>query len=580
MHATADGPVSDSPSTTSLRQLVDILGVTIVFFALSCSPVPDVNEAHYWCKAKHFWDPTFCAADSFLNSADAHWSFYLTLGQLTRFLSLENATWAGRWIVWLAMAGGWCSLAKCFDLRSFQVWLSAALLVVVTRWCHLSGEWVVGGAEAKGLAFGAVFLALGAACRGRWGTAFLAGGVGAGFHVLVGGWTVLCLLLVGSYFLVRSLAQGKQPSLRNLRPVCGGLAVGGLISLGGLWPALGLATSASPDLIEAANSIYVLQRLPHHLVFWAFQPIQLLMFCGLVLIWLTTLTGVDHPPSLPTKENPRVTLILLVHAALGLSAVGLGWSLVVLFAESGNAFAVSCLRYYWFRTADVFLPIGVVLLGCQAVFSPYRIWKYSENEGTNRTWSALGVRTVMYGLIVWSLAWEVGLVYQQAVLDPRPNADKASLPSDQDFGRTQAIFQHWKNVCDWIRHHTRADAIFLTPRSQQTFKWYAHRSEVVNWKDVPQDSQGLLDWQQRVVDSAPLWSSDLGIAIQDPVAIHELAMKYDVDYLVMTQYAYELQHRFGRQLPYRRVYPESAGQRSYYVVLAIHEWQSAPSDQP
>jgi hypothetical protein len=158
--------------------------------------------------------------------------------------------------------------------------------------------------------------------------------------------------------------------------------------------------------------------------------------------------------------------------------------------------------------------------------------------------------------------------------DPRSNADKASLPSDQDPQRSRAIYHHWRNACQWIRSHTAADALFLTPRSQQTFKWYAQRSEVVSWKDVPQDSRGLLEWQQRVTDCAPIWNSDFGLAVQDPVAIHELVEKYDVDYLLITQYAYELQHRFGRQLPYRRVYPVTASERTYYVVLAVDQWQT------
>lgn len=580
MHATAVGPKSDSRLAANFHRLGDILAVTLVFFWLSCSPVPDVNEAHYWSKAKHFWDPTFCPADSFLNSADAHWSFYMTSGQLTRWLPLESAAWAGRWVVWLAMAAGWCSLARCFDLRSYRVWLSAGLLVVATRWFHLSGEWVVGGAEAKGLAFGAVFFSLAAACRGRWGTAFLAGGVGAGFHVLVGGWTVLCLMMVGVYRYFLCSGRQSQMDNRTLGPVIGGLAIGGLCSLVGLLPALALTSSTSAELNDAANTIYVLQRLPHHLVFWAFPPVQLLMFCGLALIWLVTLARLADSNDPNTHRHARSTLIQLVHASLGLSAVGLGLSLSVLFVESWNSTAVSLLRYYWFRTADVFLSIGVVLIGSSLVSSLRSAsevggyWSSDQNG-----WLPL-TRSATIGLALLCLVWEGGRVYQQAIIDPRPNADKASLPIDQDRERTQAIFQHWRNVCHWIQLHTPHDALFITPRSQQTFKWYAHRSEVVNWKDIPQDSRGLLDWQQRVLDCAPLWSSDFGIAIQDPVAIHELALKYNADYLVMPQYAYELQQRFGRHLPYRRVYPESAEQQTYYVVLAINEWQVPTLAQP
>ena len=41
---------------------------------------PDVNEAHYLAKAKHFWQPDWCPADFFLNSPDAHTPFYVVFG--------------------------------------------------------------------------------------------------------------------------------------------------------------------------------------------------------------------------------------------------------------------------------------------------------------------------------------------------------------------------------------------------------------------------------------------------------------------------------------------------------------------
>ncbi len=618
MHPTADGPDPEARSVGAFQRICDVAVVSLIFFLLSSSPAPDVNEAHYWTKAKHFWDPGFCPSDSFLNSADAHWSFYLTLGQLTRWLPLESATWVGRWIIWSAMAVGWCSLARCFVGRSSGVWLTAALMVLTTRWCHLSGEWVVGGAEAKGLAFSAVFLALAAACRGRWGTAFLAGGIGAGFHVLVGGWTVLCLIAVAGYRWC--LVERPSPTTANhFVHVAGGLVVGGLFSLAGLLPALALSTASPQDINEAANTIYVLHRLPHHLVFWAFQPIQIVAFSSLLVLWLITLAqiptkslsqkgadplearrfsnlfpglgGEDQTPlGIGSKSNSlsstslsvaTTTLIQLVHAALGLAAIGLGLSLMVLFDDRWDQVAIGLLRYYWFRTADVFLPIGVVLIGYRWVLNHENASDLHLHRASSpRSWLESPHRSGAILLMLLCLAWEGGRVFRNTVVDPRPNADKASLPSDRDRARTLAIYQHWRNVCHWIQTHTAHDALFLTPRSQQTFKWYGQRSEVVNWKDIPQDSRGLLDWQQRVLDCAPIWNSDYGVAVQDPVAIHELAQKYEVDYLLMTQYAYELQQRFGRQLPYRRVYPESAEQRSFYVVLAVDQWQVPPSIQP
>ncbi|MBL8892586.1 MAG: hypothetical protein JNL67_21600 [Planctomycetaceae bacterium] len=562
MKLDADRPIFPVSPGGRFRELLDVVAVAVAFFLLSFSPAPDVNEAHYWTKAKHFWDPSFCPNDMFLNSADAHWSFYVTLGQLTRWFPLESAAWGGRGIVWISMAVGWCALARCFGLRGYRAWLSAGLMVVATRWCHLSGEWVVGGAEAKGLAFAAVFFSMAAACRGRWGTAFLLAGMGAGFHVLVGGWTVLCLLLVG----IRHWKM-LQPRLTAAGL---GIVLGGLCSLAGLLPALALSYGAPSEYVTAANTIYVQQRLPHHLVFWSFQPVQLVMFCGLLAAWLLLLSAAPRMAQPRPRNDARKILNDLILASLGLVMVGLGLSLAVLFAGLGNDSFVGLLRYYWFRTADVFLPVGFVLLACELVFDRFEF----KFVGPERLWFRARIFPLFsIGIAMLCLTWEGYRVASQVIEDPRPNADRASLPQDRDRQRTQAIFDHWQSVCSWIKNHTAKDDLFLTPRSQQTFKWYAERSEVVNWKDVPQDSRSLLEWQQRGQDCAPLWSSDLGIAIQDPVAIHELAQKYEADYIVMTQYAYELQQRFGRQLPYRIVYPDSPEQRTYYVVLRVDQWQ-------
>jgi hypothetical protein len=59
-----------------------------------------------------------------------------------------------------------------------------------------------------------------------------------------------------------------------------------------------------------------------------------------------------------------------------------------------------------------------------------------------------------------------------------------------------------------------------------TFKWYANRGEVVNWKETPQDAVNLRAWWKRIQEiyptGAPLQASKLP----------ELAKKYGADYLL------------------------------------------------
>jgi hypothetical protein len=43
----------------------------------------------------------------------------------------------------------------------------------------------------------------------------------------------------------------------------------------------------------------------------------------------------------------------------------------------------------------------------------------------------------------------------------------------------------------------------LIPRWGNTFKWYAGRADVANYKDVPQDAGAVLEWRARMGDLFP-----------------------------------------------------------------------------
>src|SRR5205085_6304206 len=188
-----------------------------------------VNETHYLSKAKHYWDPTWCANDFFCATADAHQVFYWTFGWLSRLVSLPAMAWIGRGITYLLLAVSWRSLSVrivSFPLASV---LSAGLLVVFSHRLHMAGEWIVGGVEAKGFAYALAFGGLAALVVDRWNLALSLFGAAAGFHVLVGGWSVVAAAVA---WLTRS---GDRPRIFSLLP---GMAIGFCLSLPGLLPAV------------------------------------------------------------------------------------------------------------------------------------------------------------------------------------------------------------------------------------------------------------------------------------------------------------------------------------------------------
>ncbi|HTU24037.1 MAG TPA: hypothetical protein VMF30_01490, partial [Pirellulales bacterium] len=271
-------PQSDASLAARRRQaIVEVALIFMVFFIHAAWPVPEVNETHYLTKAKHYWDPTWCPHDLFLDSADAHQVFYWTFGWLTRFLSLPATAWVGRVTTWGLLAWAWQRLSFTLVPRFLWSVLSAALFVTLTSRMHMAGEWVIGGFEAKDVAYVFVFLALAALARERWPAVWLLLGVASAFHALIGGWSVLA---AG----VAWLSAGRdRPAILRMAPW---LALGLLLALPGLIAVLSLNWNVDPAVVREASRIYVFSRLPHHLVPQAFTLVFVFRHILVVGIWL------------------------------------------------------------------------------------------------------------------------------------------------------------------------------------------------------------------------------------------------------------------------------------------------------
>jgi len=93
-----------------------------------------------------------------------------------------------------------------------------------------------------------------------------------------------------------------------------------------------------------------------------------------------------------------------------------------------------------------------------------------------------------------------------------------------------------------VREQTPTDALFLGPRYAQSFKWYADRSDLVTWKDVPQSADALLVWKERFFDvhwhfdEAGEYVAYRSLASQGTDRIRQLAKKYPFDYVLTDEY--------------------------------------------
>jgi hypothetical protein len=522
--------------------------VTVAIFSLYAgSHAPDVNESHYLTKAKHFWDPSYGQGDLFLDSKDAHWFFFATFGSLTYWLSLPAAAWVGRLIGWMIVAAGWCTLAYRAWPRNYAGALTAPLWLAAMHWGHLSGEWVVGGCEAKVIAYGLSFFGLSEILRQRWSRGWWYFGAASAFHVLTGGWITLASLLTYLTLYFRSRRKAVTPTTAGLEPFTAqltGLVGGGLIALLGLVPAILLNRGLDAATADQGAVIYVYQRLSHHLSPLHFAVERWYWFLGLVavtlLVWKVTAVFNAQPSdrsqsAIAPNQSDRVlpTFGWLVGFVSLFAIVGI--LIDASLSSWATNWSANLLRYYWFRWNDVIWPILLVLFVIRLVAPKPSLESQdlltlsgggqSSYQSLIR-WLGLAVLCIP-GVVLIGQRW---LHHNRSKLSP---ADRASLvlrhesPSAQ-----QATLNDWLDVCYWIRTNTPEGTLFLTPRFQQTFKWNAQRAELASWKDAPQDPVSLIEWESRMLEIYPRDQAGYGTAMSMG-HLRAMYQKYRMNYVVL-----------------------------------------------
>ncbi|MCO8122084.1 hypothetical protein NHH03_10070 [Stieleria sp. TO1_6] len=523
--------------------LAEIAALLTLFFIYAGDPPPAVNEAHYWVKAKNFWDPTFCDQDLFVTSAKAHTTFYWTLGWLTQIASLETSIWIARVVGWLMLAVGLQRCCRAFGLAAFQCLGVAVLWIVGIEYGNFAGEWVVGGIEAKVPAYALVLAGFAAIANRNWSLGWIWLGGASAFHVLTGGWAVIAACIA---FVVTERISPDSDQTRA-RFFSSGLFLGGALSLLGLWPAIRLTLGVSPADSIAAAKIYSYMRIRHHLLPGDFPTWWYVRHGILVVSMLSVLALRRHHD----RRQRRVAWIGV--GALVIAGCGL---IVGLLPPHAPDLAAKLLRYYWFRLSDAVVPLVLALWICQAL----RTGGNDAQPWPAQRWAAALVLLLSVGLFVAS-------AYQRNHLQIPVSTSHHMLGvhPDADAAKQRQSHADWIAVCDWIKLATPPEEVLLTPRHQQTFKWYAHRAEVVNWKDVPQDAASLIEWERRFEEIYPARLGKVRVTIQYS-KLREFRTQYGVRLMVVDNRV------TGDHLPLVKLYP-TAGQRN--ATYSVYELPQA-----
>ena len=527
---------ADREPTTVGRNIilaaVDILLGVVICFLLAGGPVPDVNEAHYLAKAKHYWQPEWCQGDIFLESDTTHLAFCWTLGWVAAVFPLHAAAWILRVTIWIFLSWSMSRLIQTISPGLFRGAWALGLFTWTMMNFHMAGEWVVGGAEAKGVAYGLVLLAFAEVCRNRWNFAWCLLGAAAAFHVLVGGWSVIALS-------VAWLVAGR--SRPRLLTMSGGLLIGGALALIGVFPAL-TTSSTTPEISSQAHSIYVYTRLPHHLVIHRFQMHFWIRFASLAVVTACLLWPLR-------KED---ALRRLGGFALGAALIALTGLAIDQYLLRDLERAAELLRFYWYRLADFAIPL-MATIGVLA-------W-HQRLAVSRPKLAALILMVAIWTPIGWWATHRPSVAMRRI-----PGADRQTLLhqlQDEDFGVAQYLA--WQNCCQWVRDNTE-ESLFITPRTQQTFKFYAHRAEAANWKDVPQDAESIVDWHTRLRALYPPKVGHGGLVRHSDGRLARLATRYDAQYIVVRRRSHSRRLDPDR---FRLVYPNRDHANPYFQVFEV-----------
>ena len=499
--------------------------------SLISSPIPGVNEPHYLAKARSFVDPTWCARDFFLTSANAHYCFFWLVGQLTKWLSFVQIAIAGRVLSATMLAIGWSMLSRAVQLRPVFSVVSAAMFASLSLLGSFSGEWLLGGFESKVPAWGfsLAAMSLWIDSRGNLRMMLAAGvvcGLGCALHPVVGGWVAACLCIASTWLLlIRRLWKNDEHV--GVRTSVVGLAGFSLITilfaLPGLIPALALVADKSlPQKDrELASFFQVFWRLKHHL-----DPTEIplgqwqyLMFVAAVL-FCTVLGLKRRSVERPTTDGlPGLLAIFSISALIAFAGVMIGWHTVRAQDLVGWEWRASLLKFYPFRCFDALLPITTALvlgrfLQTFAQSSDGATSIPAASAESPASWLLTPQRCALLLIVILPL----GLSWR----------GRESCPA----GYTVEQFADWRRACDWLRDNTPKDALVLTPRESSAFKWFAERAEFVCYKDCPQDAAGILTWNQRLwfLHDWTLKSSTDGL--YDRTDLETLRAKTNCDFIV------------------------------------------------
>jgi len=406
------------------------------------------NEMDVLPYARAIFDPDWLGSD-----------WYLHLEIPYRFLfsypvgwSIDTFGWvptivAGRLLTYLFIATALYDLRKTIlPKASTPIFiLPVALFLLLFRTGIGPGEWIVGALDTKVFAYGFAMVSLSRTIRGQWVIAMSAAGLALSFHLLVGGYNLVCIApLALSRF--RDVTWSQKRSIQMIIA----FIINGSVGLYAIANQLFFSTSYNGG---AAWTFYVEKRVAHHLI-----PTEFPLTWWILMPLLIGLNAWIYAKS-KYGTLSRLALYSLVTAVIA----GAGFLIWMIGPTQ-------LLRYYFFRISDGLLPLYslFVVTLCFA----------NKRPVSDKKWMA-GI-TLVIGIIAIPATFQF---FRKSIWDPH-----------------EFLYQHCsdREMAEWIKENTSADGVFLTNYNSKY--WYMHyeRPLFASFKHAPQSAEDLDEWMHRL----------------------------------------------------------------------------------
>lgn len=170
------------------KLILYILLLLAAVFLFVGEAMPSGNEFIYLLRLVKQYNPAYLANDFSLSfPGNEHWLFNHIFGLPAQILSIETLGWLGRIACWIALLLGLFRLGSNWEISlraiaiSIFVWLCLGQSIVAE-------EWMIGGFEAKCIAYICLIFALDGFCRGKEIYPAILTGLTFSFHPAVGMW--------------------------------------------------------------------------------------------------------------------------------------------------------------------------------------------------------------------------------------------------------------------------------------------------------------------------------------------------------------------------------------------------------